>query len=202
MTPLVWIVALFLVGLAVMVLEVFVPSGGVLGFLSVIAIGAAIGEAFVEGGMAFGLAVLGVAFLAVPAVLAAAFRLFPETPLGRRVLPPPPAADEVRPGAARRRRLEALVGHRGRTVGELVPWGTIEVDGVACEAVSQTGPIAADAAVEVVGIEAAAVVVRPMAGRPGPARQAQPDQTDQAAADARSRTLEEFDFEGLEPPPA
>lgn len=202
MTPLVWIVALFLVGLAVMVLEVFVPSGGVLGFLSVIAIGAAIGEAFVEGGMAFGLAVLGVAFLAVPAVLAAAFRLFPETPLGRRVLPPPPAADEVRPGAARRRRLEALVGHRGRTVGELVPWGTIEVDGVACEAVSQTGPIAADAAVEVVGIEAAAVVVRPMAGRPGPARQAQPDQTDRAAADARSRTLEEFDFEGLEPPPA
>lgn len=202
MSALVWIVALFLVGLAVMVLEVFVPSGGVLGFLSVLAIGAAIVTAFVEQGAGFGMAVIGVAFLAVPTVLAGAFRVFPETPLGRRVLPPPPAADEVRPGAARRRRLEALVGRRGRAVGELVPWGMIEIDGVACEAVSETGPIVAGAAVEVVGIDAAAVVVRAVAGRPGPARQAQADQTDRAAVDARSRTLEDFDFEGLEPPPA
>ncbi|MFM7107718.1 MAG: NfeD family protein [Planctomycetaceae bacterium] len=202
MTMLVWIVALFLVGLAVMVLEVFVPSGGVLGFLSVLAIGAAIVTSFVEQGAAFGMAVLGVAFLAVPTVLAVAFRLFPETPLGRRVLPPPPAADEVRPGAARRRRLEALVGRRGRAAGELVPWGTVEIDGMACEAVSETGPIAAGAAVEVVGLDTAAVVVRPVAGEPGPSRHAQPDQADRAAADARSRTLEDFDFEDLEPPAA
>lgn len=204
MTALVWIVALFLVGLAVLVLEVFVPSGGVLGFLSVIAIGAAVGEAFVEGGMAFGLAVLGVAFLAVPAVLAVAFRVFPETPLGRRVLPPPPGADDVRPGAERRKRLEALVGRRGRAVDELVPWGTVEVEGSACEAVSEAGPIPRGAAVEVVGLDAAALVVRPVAvtrgpGRTGASRTEQPDQPN---ADGLSRTLEEFDFDGLEPPAA
>lgn len=202
MTALVWIVALFLVGLAVMVLEVFVPSGGVLGFLSVVAIGAAIVEAFVEGGMAFGLSVLGVAFLAVPAVLAAAFRVFPETPLGRRVLPPPPGADDVRPGAARRRLLEALLGRRGRAVGELVPWGTVEIDGVACEAVSESGPIAAGAVVEAVGIDALAVVVRKVAGGEEPSPRARPEQADPGPADARSRTLEDFDFEDLEPPAA
>lgn len=202
MTALVWIVALFVVGLAVLVLEVFLPSGGVLGFLSVVAIGAAITEAFIEGGMAFGLAVLGVAFLAVPAVLAVAFRVFPDTPLGRRVLPPPPGADEVRPGAARRRRLEALVGRRGRAVGELVPWGTVEIDGVACAAVSETGPIAAGAAVEAVGLDATAVVVRPLVAGGGPAPRVQPEQPDPPAGDARSRTLEDFEFEGLEPPPA
>lgn len=203
MTPLVWIVALFLVGLAVMVLEVFVPSGGVLGFLSVIAIGAAIVTAFVEQGPAFGLAVLGVAFVAVPAVLAAAFRVFPETPLGRRVLPPPPGPDEVRPQAERRRRLEPLVGRRGRASGELVPWGTVEVDGIACEAVSEAGPIAAGAAIEVVRLDAAALVVRPAAaGRARQERPEQPEQPARPALDARSRTLEEFDFEGLEPPAA
>ena len=200
MTPLVWIVALFLVGLAVMVLEVFVPSGGVLGFLSVMAIGAAIVTAFVEQGTAFGLAVLGVSFVAVPAVLAAAFRVFPETPLGRRVLPPPPAADDVRPQAERRRRLERLVGRRGRASGELVPWGTVEVDGIACEAMSEAGPIAAGAAIEVVGLDAAALVVRPVVA--GPSRPERPEQPARPAPDARSATLEEFDFEGLEPPAA
>lgn len=199
MTTLAWIAALLLVGLAVLVLEVFLPSGGVLGFLSAIAIGSAIVTAFVEQGTAFGMGVLGVAFVAVPAVLAAAFRVFPDTPLGRRVLPPPPAADDVQPGAGRRRRLEALVGRRGRATDELVPWGVVEVEGVACEAVSETGPIAAGAAVEVVGVEAAALVVRPVEGG---ARASGPSRPERTAADGRSRTLEDFDFEGLEPPAA
>jgi hypothetical protein len=86
MDALVWIVALLVVGLAVLVLEVFLPSGGVLGFLSVLAIGAAIVMAFVEQGAALGLTVLAISFVAVPAVLALAFRWFPDTPLGRRVL--------------------------------------------------------------------------------------------------------------------
>ena len=207
MTAVVWIVALFLVGLAVLVLEVFVPSGGVLGFLSVVAIGAAITEAFIEGGVAFGLAVVGLAFVAVPMVLAMAFRVFPATPLGRRVLPPPPAADDVRPRAGKRRQLEALVGRRGRTTGELVPWGDVEIDGVACAAVSEAGPIAPATAVEVVGVDAAALVVRPVAAAPRDggrtaARPEQAGQSDRGAADGRSRTLEDFDFEGFEPPAA
>jgi len=207
MTALVWIVALFLVGLAVMVLEVFVPSGGVLGFLSVLAIGAAIVTAFVEQGPTFGAAVTGLAFVVVPAVLAAAFRVFPETPLGRRVLPPPPGADDVQPRAGRRRHLESLVGRRGRVTGELVPWGTVEIDGVACDARSDAGPIAVGTAVQAVAADAAALVVRPLAAvaaavdpaGPGPSRAEQPDQP---AADGRSRTLEEFEFEDLGPPAA
>jgi hypothetical protein len=134
MTALVWVFALLVVGLAVMVLEVFVPSGGVLGFLSVVAIAAAVVMAFAEGGAAVGLAVLAVVVAAVPVVLAVAFRIFPETPLGRRVLPPPPTPDDVLPEADHRRRLRALVGRRGRAASELVPWGTVEIDGGTHEA--------------------------------------------------------------------
>jgi membrane-bound ClpP family serine protease len=90
MTPLMWVAALVVVGLVALALEVFVPSGGVLGFLSVVALVAGVALAFVEQGPWFGTAVLAVTCLAVPLVLGVAFRVFPETPLGRRVLPPPP----------------------------------------------------------------------------------------------------------------
>jgi hypothetical protein len=112
MTALVWVVVLLVVGLVVMVLEVFLPSGGILGFLSLTAIVAAIATAFLELGATAGFVVLAVATVVVPVVLALAFRWFPDTPLGRRVLPPPPEPFDVAPAAARRRELEKLVGRR------------------------------------------------------------------------------------------
>ena len=60
------------------------------------------------------LAVLAVAVVAVPSVLAVAFRWFPETPLGRRVLPPPPDAADVLPDPQRRRRARDLIGRLNR----------------------------------------------------------------------------------------
>lgn len=195
MTSLAWIAALVLVGMAMLVLEVFVPSGGVLGFLSVVAIVAGVVEAFIEEGPVVGLATLAVVVVAAPAVLALAFRIFPDTPLGRRVIPPPPGPDDVVPDADRRTTLRSLVGRTGRTTGELLPWGTVEIDGIAHEAVSDGGPIAAGRRVEVVGTQSAALVVRaaeeprgpePEAG--GPARSGESD-LDEA--------LEAFDFESL-----
>lgn len=205
MNTLVWVLALLLIGLAVMVLEVFIPSGGVLGFLSIVAILAAIVMAFVQQGPTFGVAVLGVSFVAVPAVLALAFRWFPDTPLGRRVLPPPPEPDEVLPDVERRRAIRGLVGRRGRTTSPLLPWGSVEVEGIHCDAMSESGPIPADAVIEVTGVQASAVVVRTalepaVAGpSPGPAVPKTPAGADTPAL---SPTLEEFDFDTLEPPAA
>ena len=210
MNALLWVASLLFVGLAVMVLEVFVPSGGVLGFISVVAIVAAVVTAFVEQGPAVGLAALAVTSVAVPAVLAAAFRWFPETPLGRRVLPPPPSADDVVPGAERRTRLRRLVGRTGRAMTEMLPWGGVEVDGLACEALAEGGVIAPGTSVQVVGVQGAALVVRPAADpaaeeTPRGAASAQSSPAERPAAGSPpplSRTLEEFDFEQLEPPAA
>jgi membrane-bound ClpP family serine protease len=208
MNALLWVALLLFVGLAVMVLEVFVPSGGVLGFISVVAIVAAVVTAFVEQGPAVGLAALALTSVAVPAVLAAAFRWFPDTPLGRRVLPPPPSADDVVPGAERRTRLRRLVGRTGRAMTEMLPWGGVEVDGLACEALAEGGPIAPGTSVQVVGVQGAALVVRvaadPAAEEAG-AASAQSSPAERTAAGSPpplSRTLEEFDFEKLEPPAA
>jgi membrane-bound ClpP family serine protease len=195
MTPLMWVAALVVVGLVALALEVFVPSGGVLGFLSVVALVAGVALAFVEHGPWFGTAVLAFTCLAVPLVLGVAFRVFPETPLGRRVLPPPPRPDEVMPDADRRAALRAIVGRRGLATSELLPWGDVEIDGVGHEAVSEAGPIARGAAVEVVGTQATALVVRvamESPARPSPAPRATSVPRDLEEA------LETFDFNALD----
>ena len=92
MSPLFWVTTLLFVGLFVMVLEVFIPSGGLLGFVSIAAIVAAIATAFAEQGIGPGFLVLAITAVAVPATLAMAFHLFPSTPLGRRIMPSPPEA--------------------------------------------------------------------------------------------------------------
>jgi membrane-bound ClpP family serine protease len=195
MTPLAWVAALVIVGLVALALEVFVPSGGVLGFLSIVALIAGVALAFIEQGPWFGMAVLAGTCLAVPAVLGLAFRVFPETPLGRRVLPPPPRPEEVVPDADRRAVLRALVGRRGLTTSDLLPWGGVEIDGVCHEAVSEGGPIGRGAAVEVVGTQATALVVRTAAESPSQPPAAMPGPT--AVPRDLEEALESFDFDAL-----
>jgi membrane-bound ClpP family serine protease len=201
MNPLVWILLLVVAGLLLILLEVFIPSGGVLGLLAVLALGTGIVMAFIEQGVAVGMAVLSGSFLAVPIVLMLAFRWFPSTPLGRRVLPPPPAPEDVLPDVDRRRRLRELVGRRGRTASELVPWGSVSLDGDVVDAVSEGGPLASGVAVEVVGVDGRALVVRAAAVVPiAPDAAAPPADQPAAAAPepwraSRSQVLEEFDFD-------
>lgn len=216
MNTLLWVAALILVGLGVLALEVFVPSGGLLGFLSLSALVAGVVTAFWSLGAMAGMTALAVVVFGVPAALLFALRWFPETAVGRRVLPPPPEPEDLVPAADRRRRARELVGHSGRTTTELVPWGLVEIDGITLDALSDGGPLDAGVAVEVVAAQGAAVVVRvpEPAPRPGggpapaaaadPADPANPAQS-AAAADAASagpapisRTLEEFDFDRLE----
>ena len=216
MTATIWVAVLLLIGLAVMMLEVFIPSGGILGFVSVAAILAAVGTAFLQIGAVAGMTVLAITVLAVPTVLSLAFRWFPETPLGRRVLPPPPDPADVLPDATRRRQLREFVGRGGRVVGELLPWGTVEIGDLMVEAMSESGPIAADTAIEVVGVQGMSLVVR----RVEPAAAAQPSQSAQPASGDHdshqpdthpeggespaplSSVLETFEFEEFDPPRA
>ena len=198
MNTLVWVVALLVLGLAVMVLEVFVPSGGILGFVSILALVSAVATAFLEQGTAAGMAALAVVVLAVPAVLSVAFRWCPETPLGRRVLPPAPEAADVLPDPERRRHLRDLIGHTGRTGSELLPWGSVEISGEIIEAMSEGGPLEAGVVIEVVGVQGTALVVRPVEPRAAvPVESAAPENPATGAGSALSPTLEEFEFDGL-----
>lgn len=202
MTAAAWIVAIVAVGLGMLVLEVFVPSGGVLGFLSVVALGAGVATAFVEQGPWVGTVTLAATCVAAPVALAGAFRVFPHTPLGRRVLPPPPQPDDVVPDADRRAILRDLVGRTGRANGDLLPWGTIEIDGVERTALSESGPITQGESIEAVGLQGTALIVRlrvvppavvPLAAAPD----AEPTATPPAVPRHLDEALEAFDFDAL-----
>jgi membrane-bound ClpP family serine protease len=210
MSPLVWITGLLLVGLVVMVLEVFIPSGGLLGFISIAAIVAAVATAFAEIGVLAGFLMLAITAVAVPATLALAFHLFPSTPLGRRIMPAPPDPQDLVPTADAYRHASQLLGQRGRVLSDLLPWGQVQINGERIEAMSQSGPITAGEQIEVVAAEGRAVIVRPAAAEP--TLRAFPEPSADATAEAetplsaakkaelRSQTLEEFEFDDFERP--
>ena len=217
----VWVAALYLLGMAVLVAEVFVPSGGVLGFVSLAAFVSSIVMAYGEFGAGIGTALLGITVLLVPVVLGVAFRWFPETPLGKRVLPPPPEPEDVVPDVDRRRRARSLVGQGGRAETALLPWGRVTVAGESFDGMSDSGPIDRGTDIDVVGVEGGGLVVRPRGRRPdgergaaaacpgatghedgSPVPSGSPEQPRGAAQDRLSPTLETFTFDSLDDPDA
>ena len=138
-----WPVILLVSGLGLLVLELFLPTGGLLGVFAVISIGAGVVVGF-GNGVRFGTVLLVVALVASPAVLAVGVHFWPKTPLGRRILGTPPADGLAeRPGQKIRVELDALVGKVGIAVSVMRPSGTVRMgkkvydavaDGMAIEA--------------------------------------------------------------------
>ena len=119
--PLAWSILLMLVGCVVLVLEVFIPSGGVLAVLSAAAFVGAILIAFQRGPVT-GFTFVMTTVVAVPLVLALAFHYWPKTRIGKAFLGELPteaesAARRSAPGAVgprRRRAIEDAAQRRGR----------------------------------------------------------------------------------------
>jgi len=71
--PWVWALLLVLIGLALAVLEVFIPNGGILAFLSICSMLGAIVLGFRQGPLA-GLGILAVAIVGLPVVVVLALK--------------------------------------------------------------------------------------------------------------------------------
>ncbi len=169
--PLVWSIVLMLLGLALVMLEVFIPSGGILGFLSIASLIAAIWMAFYHGGQRVGFAFVVVAALGVPGVLILAFKWWPHTPMGKRLLLDLPKSEEVLPDSPLRRTLRSFVGKAGVAKSLMLPSGAIQVEGMTIDALSEGMPIEAGQRVRVVAVRGNRVVVRPAdADDPEPAK--------------------------------
>jgi membrane-bound ClpP family serine protease len=158
--PFILAIFLLVLSLVLVAVEMFVPSGGVIGTLAVLA---AIG-AIVLATYAKGLAVGGLFMLAALVLLSASFglmiKLWPRTALGRRVLLDVHSGDEVLPDDDPRRRLPQLVGHVGRAKSAMLPGGAVEIDGHIYEAVSEGGSIDAGEEVRVTAVRHSRLVVR------------------------------------------
>jgi len=163
----IWAVVLLAVGLSLAVLEVFLPSGGLIGFLAGCTLVAAIVIAFKEGS-AVGLAVLSTALVGIPIVVTVALQLWPKTALGRRMLLVVPESDDVLPDSPRQRFVKGLVGRVGLAKTKMLPAGAVTIDGRTIDAVSESMPIEVGQTVQVIQVRGRVVVVRPVDKEPQP----------------------------------
>lgn len=160
MTPLAWSICLLIAAIALIAMEMFVPSGGLLGFLSAVAILASVIIAFTAGART-GLLMLVVTIVVVPAVLASAVRWWPHTPIGQLMLiARPEHPDDVLPDTEEYRGLKSLIGKVGRSKSKMLPSGSIVIEGRTYDAVSEGMAIDAGVAVKVVAVKTNRIVVR------------------------------------------
>jgi membrane-bound ClpP family serine protease len=188
-----WAILLLLIGCSLIVLEVFIPSGGIISILAGVAFITSLIIAFWEGpttGPTTGLMFVGVMVFAIPTLIMLAFKYWPRTRMGKAFLGELPREDEVAPEDSRR----TLIGRVGVARSKMLPSGAVEVDGQMIDAVTQGQAIEPGAYVVVVEVRANRVVVRP-AGKDQ--RPSHPNPKDILA-----QSIEELGIESLDDPMA
>lgn len=215
--PVLYSVGLVVLFLALLIAEIMVPSGGVLGLLAFASAITAVLIAFTIS-LNFGLSIMLVLIVATPILLHFLLRFWPQTSAGRAILnrrrrdgnesvPVTTTLDGVP--------LDQLVGAFGVAVSNLLPSGRVIVDGHKVDAVSTGMPIDQGQPIKVVRVAARKLQVRlateeevQQSREPtsGASKSTQEQQTRNDAADSgatasalqSSKTLEEMDLDELE----
>jgi len=151
-------IVLLLLGLGLVVAEVFLPSAGLLGLLAAISLVASLYLACELATMTF-YGWVGLEVIAVAATWFGAINGLPRTRLGRRVYLQPPTDDDLDDPSSHRSVVDA-VGRSGRTLTPLRPSGMIDVGGRRVEAMAESGLIAAGEVVTVVAVRSGRAIVR------------------------------------------
>ena len=136
---------LMVIGVALLVAEMLLPSHGILGIGAAGCILGAIVVAMRQSAWA-GLALLLVVTAMTPFAWVAFVKIWPKTPIGRRIVLPPVGNQPPAPPPVR-------VGQAGVAMSELRPMGVCEFDGgVRVEAHSEHGIVPPGTRVEVVAL--------------------------------------------------
>ncbi|WP_372725476.1 NfeD family protein [Novipirellula sp.] len=162
--PLYYAYGLLLLFYILLVLEFMIPTGGLVGIAAVVTIISALAVAFAHS-MTAGFTLLIIVAITTPLIFVAVIRVWPHTPIGRRILNRRPG--EMNEGRAKRTLangtpLDDLVGHIGIAKTHLLPSGLVKVDDVRLDAVSLGMPIDAGQSIIVTKVEAGKIYVRPI----------------------------------------
>src|SRR4051812_18973203 len=139
MSTLAWPLLLLAFGLILLIGEVFIPSGGLIGLLAISCLVLSLWRAFHQStdlGLRFLLADL----VLLPGALVLAVYLWPKTPFAKRVFLRPPDPEDIEVSHAGQR-LDHLVGQLGRALTPLRPSGLVDFDGRRLDGISEEGLI-------------------------------------------------------------
>lgn len=158
-------VALLVLGLTLIVCEVFIPSAGLIAAFATLCFAGSVVAAYMawwyDKPTYFAIYTIALLVL-IPSALSGALYVLPRTEFGRQVLLEAPALDEVTPYQEEQRQLQRLVGKVGKTLTLLNPGGLVLVDGTRQHCESEGILLESGAPVEIVAVKGNRVVVRPV----------------------------------------
>jgi membrane-bound ClpP family serine protease len=186
-SPLVIAVILLALGLAIVVLELFVPSGGILAIVAAAAIVGSIVAALMHEDRTWGMSFAVAEVLIVIGGLALIVKWWPNSSIGRRIAPELPREEEILPD---NQSLKQLVGKVGYAKSMMLPSGAVVVEGRTVNAISEGMAIDAGEAVKVIEVRGNRIVVRKVEIAEQPQKARRED-------DLLSRPIEELGLEGL-----
>lgn len=166
-----WPIVLLIAAAAFMILEVMIPSFGMLGLLAATSYIFAVVLAF-KTSAADGYIVAGTGLVILPAAFLLGFRLVRKTPLGRKTLLDAPAVGSIQRGFTAQHRL--LLGKSGVAVTDLRPTGVAEIAGVRTDVTAATGFVPKETPVTVVSVDGTRIVVEPAPDNPEPKKEPSP----------------------------
>ncbi len=146
-------------GLALLLAELFLPTGGVLFVLSVGALVVGVAMTF-SYDQSTGVVTLIAVFVAIPVLGAVAFHYWPKTPLGKRFFLSGPDQDATVASMPVNLELEQLRGRYGKTISALRPAGVTEFDGKRVDTMSEGPLIEPGQWVRCIDVKAGRVIVR------------------------------------------
>jgi membrane-bound ClpP family serine protease len=176
MSTLAWPLLLLAFGLLLLIAELFIPSGGLIGFLALCCLGLSLWRAFQES-PDLGLKFLLADCLLLPVAMALAIHFWPRTPLAKRVFLARPSPEEIE-GSHSSQRLDHLVGELGRALTPLRPSGMVDFDGRRLDGLSEGELIPSGALIRAVRVRGGQLIVRMAPDPPLEEQLAGPDRTE------------------------
>ena len=154
------IIALAIIGIAAMIIELFVPAGGIIGLVGLGSIIASIVRTFqTQGNMAGSLFMIG-AFIAIPSIFILYFKYFPRTFMGRRLILSKNQSPETGYSSHTEHQYHELKGAYGTTETALRPAGSVIINGERYSAVTDGEFIEQGVSIRVSYTEGNRIVVR------------------------------------------
>jgi len=153
------LILLYLFGVLMLIVEIFIPSHGILSIGAIGFLVAAIVKTFAYGGREAGVVALLACLVFLPVFAFVSIKYWPRTPIGRRIAPPNPRMTPETT-AHRVEELSSLIGKTGRAVSPLRPVGICDFDGKRISCVAEFGMMEAGVEVEGAGIQSGNLTVR------------------------------------------